>query len=161
MLLSVGLFNEALSEGEEVDLWLRLAAQGTRFRYTAAPLALYRHRPGSLSSARPRATTENHMRELREIGRDERLPLHVRQTAIKRARGMHRRLSWLAGQALLEGQFDEARACWVSAFKLCPWNCSYALGAAVASVAPHAALRTVLQFRQLRLALRHNRQARS
>ena len=48
-LLRAGLFDPALPHAEDIDLWLRIAAQGSRIAYQRRVLGHYRRRPGSLS----------------------------------------------------------------------------------------------------------------
>ncbi|HUG39950.1 MAG TPA: glycosyltransferase [Longimicrobiales bacterium] len=50
----VGGFDESLGACEDLDLWLRMAAAGCRFRHIPEVLALYRVRPGSMSGDRAR-----------------------------------------------------------------------------------------------------------
>lgn len=45
-----GGFDETLRSAEDLELWLRLAAAGVEFRALPEPLAVYRIRPGALSS---------------------------------------------------------------------------------------------------------------
>ncbi len=153
LLLEAGLSNEQLREGTEVDLFQRLASLNVRFCHTPMALALYRHRPGSVSTRRPRESTENYLRELWGLGRDERLPVRVRRAAIVRARSLRHRFAWLALQALLQGQFDEARACWLSAYRIRPSNLQYALGALLMVLAPRATLTAVTRLRHVRRAM--------
>jgi glycosyltransferase involved in cell wall biosynthesis len=47
-LIEAGLFGERRRVSEDFELWLRMAARW-RLGFIARPLALYRHRPGSLS----------------------------------------------------------------------------------------------------------------
>jgi glycosyltransferase involved in cell wall biosynthesis len=46
--VSAGLFDERLSQGEDMDLWLRIAAEGYEFDYVDQPLVRYRQ--GGLAS---------------------------------------------------------------------------------------------------------------
>jgi len=46
----VGCFDESLTFGEDLDLWLRMLRAGSRFDFTERPLYRYRQRPGALSS---------------------------------------------------------------------------------------------------------------
>jgi glycosyltransferase involved in cell wall biosynthesis len=48
---ALGGFDETLTTNEDLDLWLRMLGAGWRAGYVAEPLATYRRRPGSLSSA--------------------------------------------------------------------------------------------------------------
>lgn len=49
-LLRAGLFNPALRRAEDIDLWLRIAAQGGRIVYQRRVLGNYRRSGGSLSA---------------------------------------------------------------------------------------------------------------
>jgi len=49
VLLDVGLFDEDLRRGQDFDLWVRLAAAGTTFAYTTAPLVKRRIHSQNLS----------------------------------------------------------------------------------------------------------------
>jgi glycosyltransferase involved in cell wall biosynthesis len=46
----VGYYDEAITVSEDFDLWLRIAAAGSKFNYTDRVIARYRRRAGSLSS---------------------------------------------------------------------------------------------------------------
>lgn len=48
---AVGGFDETLPAAEDFDLWLRLLERSWRAAHVPEPLAIYRRRPGSLSSA--------------------------------------------------------------------------------------------------------------
>lgn len=49
VLLDAGLFDESLRRGQDFDLWVRLAAAGTTFAYTTAPLVKRRIHSQNLS----------------------------------------------------------------------------------------------------------------
>lgn len=48
---ATGGFDESLPAAEDFDMWLRIVEQGWRVAQVPEPLAIYRRRPGSLSSA--------------------------------------------------------------------------------------------------------------
>jgi GT2 family glycosyltransferase len=48
---AAGGFDESLPGAEDFDLWIRILEQGWRVAQVPEPLAIYRRRPGSLSSA--------------------------------------------------------------------------------------------------------------
>ncbi len=48
---AAGGFDESLPAAEDFDLWIRILEQGWRVAQVPEPLAIYRRRPGSLSSA--------------------------------------------------------------------------------------------------------------
>lgn len=48
---AAGGFNESLPAAEDFDLWIRILERGWRAAHVPEPLAIYRRRPGSLSSA--------------------------------------------------------------------------------------------------------------
>ncbi|WP_019833073.1 glycosyltransferase family 2 protein [Sphingomonas sp. PR090111-T3T-6A] len=48
---ATGGFDETLPAAEDFDMWLRIVEQGWRIAQVPEPLAIYRRRPGSLSSA--------------------------------------------------------------------------------------------------------------
>src|SRR5258706_4760157 len=60
LVLEVGLFDEALRNAQDFDLWLRLARHGARLAYQRKVLLSYRSRPNSLSGD----AINSHRREL-------------------------------------------------------------------------------------------------
>src|SRR5258707_1904027 len=60
LVLEVGLFDEALRNAQDFDLWLRLARTGPRLAYQRKVLLSYRSRPNSLSAD----AINSHLREL-------------------------------------------------------------------------------------------------
>jgi glycosyltransferase involved in cell wall biosynthesis len=68
-VLEVGLFDEALRNSQDFDLWLRLARHGTRMAYQRQTLLRYRSRDNSLSGDEVNV----HRRELRVLEKVERL----------------------------------------------------------------------------------------
>lgn len=67
-VLEVGLFDEALRNSQDFDLWLRLARHGTRMAYQRRTLLRYRGRANSLSGDEVNV----HRRELRLLDKVER-----------------------------------------------------------------------------------------
>jgi GT2 family glycosyltransferase len=67
LVLEVGLFDEALRNAQDFDLWLRLARHGAHLAYQRRVLLKYRSRPGSLSGD----AINSHQRELRVFDKIE------------------------------------------------------------------------------------------
>jgi glycosyltransferase involved in cell wall biosynthesis len=67
LILEVGLFDEALRNAQDFDLWLRLARHGARLAYHRRVLLSYRSRPNSLSGD----AINSHQRELRVFDKIE------------------------------------------------------------------------------------------
>jgi glycosyltransferase involved in cell wall biosynthesis len=67
LVLEVGLFDEALRNAQDFDLWLRLARQGARLAYQRKVLLSYRSRPNSLTGD----AINSHRRELRVFDKIE------------------------------------------------------------------------------------------
>ena len=67
-VFQVGLFDEALRNSQDFDLWLRLARQGARMAYQRRTLLRYRSRTNSLSGDEVNV----HRRELRVLEKVER-----------------------------------------------------------------------------------------
>ncbi len=108
-VFKVGLFDEALRNSQDFDLWLRLARHGTRMAYQRRTLLRYRSRDNSLSGDEVNV----HRRELRVLERVERSydlspaerPKVV--SVIKRRRAV---LEFELGKLYLErGEFTHAR----------------------------------------------------
>jgi len=49
-IAQAGGFDESLARAEDLDLWIRILSAGWRAAYVAEPLAIYRRRPGSLTT---------------------------------------------------------------------------------------------------------------
>ena len=60
-IMEVGLFDEALRNAQDLDLWLRLARHGARLSYQRQALLKYRCRPDGLTGD----AVNSHRRELR------------------------------------------------------------------------------------------------
>lgn len=67
LVFAVGLFDEALRNAQDFDLWLRLARHGARLAYQRKVLLSYRSRPDSLSGD----AINSHQRELRVFDKIE------------------------------------------------------------------------------------------
>ncbi len=67
LIVEVGLFDEALRNAQDFDLWLRLARHGARLAYHRRVLLSYRSRPNSLSGD----AINSHQRELRVFDKIE------------------------------------------------------------------------------------------
>lgn len=68
LVFDVGLFDEALRNAQDFDLWLRLAQHGAHLMYRRQALLCYRHRSDSLTGD----VINSHARELRVLGKVER-----------------------------------------------------------------------------------------
>ena len=68
LVFDVGLFDEALRNAQDFDLWLRLAKHGARLMYRRQALLCYRHRSDSLTGDE----INSHARELRVLDKVER-----------------------------------------------------------------------------------------
>lgn len=110
MLVEVGLFNESLRNGQDFELWTRLARHGARLGYQRKVLLRYRCREGSLSGdAMNRIARE--MRVYRYIADTYDLT-DAERAELSRAMHLQRGAVDLATGKLnlLDGQFDEARS---------------------------------------------------
>ena len=67
LVFEVGLFDEALRNAQDFDLWLRLVKHGARLAYQRKILLRYRSRPNSLSGD----AINSHQRELRVFDKVE------------------------------------------------------------------------------------------
>ena len=110
----VGVFDPALSHGEDLDLWLRLLAAGAVWRYTGRTSCAYRKHPSSamgqtrLASARLTAFYE------KQLG-NPLLPRAQRRAALLDNLWVNARLSWR------DDPWSAAAACRRLA-QLQPWN---------------------------------------
>lgn len=96
-LLKVGLYDEDLRSGEDLDLWLRILKAGGRIVYNDRVLAYYRFREGSLTSNEP------------QLARDllkflDKLGTKVELTAEERMTVERQRSAVVAGLNLAEGK---------------------------------------------------------
>lgn len=108
-VLEAGLFDEALRNSQDFDLWLRLARSGTRMAYQRRVLLRYRSRDNSLSG-----DEENvHRRELRVLDKVERsydLPPATRAEVVSVIERRRAVLEFELGKIYLaRGEFTRAR----------------------------------------------------
>jgi glycosyltransferase involved in cell wall biosynthesis len=118
LVLEVGLFDEALRNAQDFDLWLRLARHGARLAYQRKVLLSYRSRPNSLSGD----AINSHQRELRVFDKIEQsyefTPAERLQVGavIKRRRAL---LEYELGKLyLVPGDFARARQSFANANNL-------------------------------------------
>lgn len=108
-ILEIGLFDEALRNAQDFDLWLRLARHGARLAYQRKVLLRYRTRVGSLSGD----AINSHARELRVFDKIEQsYPLTPTERAAVSPVIRNRRalLEYELGKLhLLPGDFERAR----------------------------------------------------
>lgn len=115
LILEVGLFDLALRNAQDFDLWLRLARNGARLCYQRRVLLEYRARLGSLTGD----AINSHQRELRVFDKIEQsYPLTPAErgevsAVIRKRRAL---LEYELGKLyLLPGEFDRARESFVRA----------------------------------------------
>jgi glycosyltransferase involved in cell wall biosynthesis len=110
VLVEVGLFNESLRNGQDFELWTRLARHGARLGYQRKVLLRYRCREGSLSGDMMNRLT----RETRVYSyiADNYDLTAAERAEVARAMELQRGAVELATGKLnlLDGQFDEARS---------------------------------------------------
>jgi len=117
LVLEVGLFDEALRNAQDFDLWLRLARHGARLAYQRKVLLSYRSRPNSLSGD----AINSHQRELRVFDKIEQsyefTPAERAEVGavIKRRALLEYELGKLY---LVPGDFDRARQSFANANNL-------------------------------------------
>ncbi len=148
-VFEVGLFDEALRNSQDFDLWLRLARNGTRMAYQRRTLLRYRSRDNSLSGDEVNV----HRRELRIYDKIEQsynlLPSEqsVVLPAIQKRRAL---LEFELGKLhLAAGDFTAARECFARANEL---KRSWKTRAAVWSSRIAPRLMQTLYVRRLRYA---------
>ena len=109
-LVKVGLFNESLRNGQDFELWTRLARIGARLGYQRKVLLRYRCREGSLSGDLMNRLTRE-MRVYSYIADNYDLT-DAERAELSRAMQLQRGAVDLATGKLnlLGGQFDEARS---------------------------------------------------
>lgn len=99
LIREIGGFDETLRTCEDWDLWLRLARTGLPFRGTPRPLANYRMRAFSLSTAKPDHDADAQTVLARALGPDPRIPAHlIGKTAKRDAAPEHRAELAIAAQ---------------------------------------------------------------
>jgi len=120
LVLEVGLFDEALRNAQDLDLWLRLARHGARLAYQRKVLLSYRARPNGLTGD----TINSHRRELLVFDKIEQsydfTPAERREVAevIRNRRAL---LEYEIGKLyLVPGNFARARESFANANQLKP-----------------------------------------
>jgi glycosyltransferase involved in cell wall biosynthesis len=127
-ILEVGLFDEALRNAQDLDLWLRLARHGARLAYQRRVLLHYRSRPNSLTGD----AINSHERELRVFDKIEQsyeLEPAERAEVAPVIRNRRALLEYELGKLhLLPGDFAQARESFARANSLKPgWKSRLAL----------------------------------
>jgi glycosyltransferase involved in cell wall biosynthesis len=128
-IFEVGLFDEALRNAQDFDLWLRLARDGARLAYQRKVLLRYRSREGSLSGN----AINIHRRELRVYDKIEQsydLTAAEREQVFPVIENRRSFLEFELGKLLLaEGDFANARDAFARANKSrSSWKTRAALG---------------------------------
>jgi len=131
LLLDVGLFDTSLRVSEDIDMWVRLALRGARFRFAPLPLTDILRLPGSLS-ADPTAILEAWL----TLG-----PRHA--PALRAALGNPERDWWQAGPHYRlgrlryeQGEWNRAREHLRAALEADPGHRSARLYLALAALGP-------------------------
>jgi glycosyltransferase involved in cell wall biosynthesis len=127
-ILEVGLFDEALRNAQDLDLWLRLARHGARLAYQRRVLVHYRSRPNSLTGD----AINSHQRELRVFDKIEQTYEFTPAERAEAARVIRDRRALLEYELgklhLLPGDFAQARESFAKANHLKPgWKPRLAL----------------------------------
>jgi glycosyltransferase involved in cell wall biosynthesis len=109
-LLQVGLYDEDLRTGEDLDLWLRILKAGGRIAYNDRVLAYYRIREGSLTSNEARLA-ENMLKLLDKLVTKLELTVEERRLVDRQRAAVAAKLSLAEGrQAFIEGDPQTAIA---------------------------------------------------
>ncbi len=99
VLDAVGGFDEELLAAEDLDMWIRIASHGWQIGRVAEPLALYRRRPGSMSTSTVRlrraAASIYDKAATQLVGRPE------AATAAAMAATMRKEAGWAEGEDLV------------------------------------------------------------
>lgn len=107
-LLQAGLFDEALSTGEDFELWLRLVHRGGRLVYHRRPLWRYRKRPGSLTT-NPLVLWRNYLNVLEKVRCNMNLAPDDSAAVARRAEYCHAMLRLYEGKrSFFAGDFAAA-----------------------------------------------------
>jgi glycosyltransferase involved in cell wall biosynthesis len=118
LVLEVGLFDEALRNAQDFDLWLRLARHGARLAYQRKVLLSYRSRANSLTGD----AINSHQRELRVFDKIEQsydLSPEEREQVLAVIRDRRALLEYELGKLyLLPGDFARAREAFAKANSL-------------------------------------------
>jgi len=128
IIFEIGLFDEALINAQDFDLWLRLARHGARLAYQRKVLLKYRCRQGSLSGD----AINSHRREIRVFDKiEESYPFTPSERAVVSAviRKRTALLEYELGKLyLLPGDFVRARESFAKSNSLSPaWKPKVAL----------------------------------
>jgi glycosyltransferase involved in cell wall biosynthesis len=117
-ILAVGLFDEALRNAQDLDLWLRLVRHGARLAYQRRVLLRYRSRPDGLTGD----AINSHRRELRVFDKIEQsydLSPGERDQVLSVIRDRRALLEYELGKLyLLPGDFARARESFAKANSL-------------------------------------------
>lgn len=108
-LEQVGLFEAALKPAEDFGLWLRIVAGGFHAMRTPGNLAVYRKRPGSLSTNEA-AILEGERDAVRRVVEECEVPEWIRALAQDRLRKLDLRLAGLGDETGLMPSLARARA---------------------------------------------------
>ena len=118
LVLEVGLFDEALRNAQDFDLWLRLARHGARLAYQRKVLLSYRSRANSLTGD----AINSHQRELRVFDKIESSYDFTPAERLEVARVIRRRRALLEYELgklyLVPGNFARARESFAKANSL-------------------------------------------
>lgn len=107
-LEQVGLFEAALKPAEDYDLWLRITIAGFRARRAPGILAVYRKRPGSLSTDEV-ALLDGERESVRLVAESHDVPDWIRVTARTRLRKLDRIRAGLSDDAGLTSSVARVR----------------------------------------------------
>jgi GT2 family glycosyltransferase len=108
-LEQVGLFEAALKPAEDFGLWLRIVAGGFPAMRTPGNLAVYRKRPGSLSTNEA-AILDGERESVRLVAEEYDVPEWIRALANDRLRKLDLRLAGLGDESGLIPSLARARA---------------------------------------------------
>jgi GT2 family glycosyltransferase len=108
-LEQVGLFEAALKPAEDFGLWLRIVAGGFPAMRTPGNLAVYRKRPGSLSTNEA-AILDGERESVRLVAEEYDVPEWIRALAKDRLRKLDLRLAGLGDESGLVPSLARARA---------------------------------------------------
>ena len=127
-IMEVGLFDEALRNAQDLDLWLRLARHGARLSYQRQVLLKYRCRPDGLTGD----AVNSHRRELRIFDKIEQsydLSPHEREEVSEVIRNRRALLEFELGKLhAAQGDDQKSRESFIRADRLRPtWKTRTAL----------------------------------